>query len=154
MFELGWSRYDIARRERAVAGAPWRGRVQNKHNNEGPRAGYGNKSERATRVEVARRSEHEVHRKQHPPIDRVPRGRLNFVPTVWRSIELVTNQISSFGVWRSGARRAACRRNRTGETRWLRPRREMSVYPPALAEEAQRPLTIDACRIRPCDCAL
>jgi hypothetical protein len=38
--------------------------------------------------------------------------------SMWRRLSLGTNRISSFGVWRLGARRAAPRINRTGETRW------------------------------------
>jgi hypothetical protein len=43
------------------------------------------------------------------------------LPSSWRRTVIGSNHISAFGVWRIGARRAAQRINRTGETRWHRP---------------------------------
>lgn len=41
----------------------------------------------------------------------------------WRRIEMGTNHIACFGVWRRGTRRLAERRNRTNTTRWHMPHR-------------------------------
>jgi hypothetical protein len=49
---------------------------------------------------------------------RRPRGDAARSNSVWRRLSLGTNRISSFGVWRIHARRAAPRANRGGETRW------------------------------------
>jgi hypothetical protein len=46
------------------------------------------------------------------------RGDIGKANRVWRRLRLGTNRISSFGVWRVHARRAAPRVNRDGETRW------------------------------------
>lgn len=49
------------------------------------------------------------------------RGLHMVLPSSWRRTTIGSNHISAFGVWRIGARRAALRINRTGETRWHRP---------------------------------
>ncbi|HWC64041.1 MAG TPA: hypothetical protein VG501_10495 [Rhizomicrobium sp.] len=49
---------------------------------------------------------------------RLRRGETAKANSVWRRLTLGTNRISSFGVWRRHARRAAPRVNRNGETRW------------------------------------
>jgi len=49
------------------------------------------------------------------------RGLHMVLPSSWRRTAIGSNHISAFGVWRIGARRAALRINRTGETRWHRP---------------------------------
>ena len=46
------------------------------------------------------------------------RGRLMWKPLDWRRGTLGTNQISSHGVWRQTARRAAPRLNSKGLTLW------------------------------------
>jgi hypothetical protein len=42
---------------------------------------------------------------------------------VWRRIEMGTNHIACFGVWRRGTRRQAMRQARPGTTRWHMPHR-------------------------------
>jgi hypothetical protein len=73
-------------------------------------------------------------RKPSCPVSRWPtpliparRGDIALANTAWRRLSPGTNRISSFGVWRVGARRAASRANRTGETRW----HHMPGRPPA-----------------------
>lgn len=43
---------------------------------------------------------------------------------VWRRMEMGTNHIACFGVWRRGTRRQALRRDRLGLTRWHMPHRD------------------------------
>ena len=57
-----------------------------------------------------------------PPL-RARRGLLLQLNLVWRRCALGSNAIICHGVWGFGARRVAQRVNRTGETRWHRPRR-------------------------------
>jgi hypothetical protein len=54
-------------------------------------------------------------------VSRRRRGWLATLNTVWRRGSAGTNHISTFGVWRTGTRRASLRVNRGGETRWQRP---------------------------------
>ena len=51
-------------------------------------------------------------------LERTRRGDAARSKETWRRLSLGTNRISSFGVWRIGARRIAPRTNRKGETRW------------------------------------
>ena len=49
------------------------------------------------------------------------RGRRTVRIAIWRRIELGTNQIASFGVWRRGTRRQVMRQDRPDTTRWHMP---------------------------------
>jgi hypothetical protein len=46
----------------------------------------------------------------------------------WRRIEMGTNHIACFGVWRRGARRQAGRVNRSHTTRWHMPHRSGAAF--------------------------
>ena len=83
---------------------------------------------RARRVAVARK-EAPMLRVQAATAPRPRRGRLMHVPSAWRRLALGTNNISAFGIWRVGSRRARIRANRTGETRWHRPHRASFFAP-------------------------
>ncbi len=54
---------------------------------------------------------------------RTRRGTYMVLLAAWRRTDIGSNHITSYGVWRIGARRAAIRINRSGETRWHRPHR-------------------------------
>jgi hypothetical protein len=60
-----------------------------------------------------------------PPRQR--RGVLNILQSDWRRSEPGSNHITSFGVWKMGARREVPRPNRTGATLWHRPRRSLGT---------------------------
>jgi hypothetical protein len=66
------------------------------------------------------------------------RGHLLSEQATWRRMELGTNHIACFGVWRRGARRQAERLNRTGQTRWHMPHKSGTAIalPGAACENA------------------
>jgi hypothetical protein len=67
------------------------------------------------------------------PALRRRRGLLLQVKLDWRRCALGSNAITNHGVWRTGARRMAQRLNRSGETRWHRPRRLAAIFLPGAA---------------------
>ena len=80
-------------------------------------------SKRSIQAAVRKPPAHNLRRRGFPAGIRQRRGlEMAFVST-WRRLVLGTNHISSFGVWRLGSRRMQARCNRTGSTRWHRPRR-------------------------------
>ena len=81
---------------------------------------------RGLRASVAERVEF-AFRNRDPGTGRQRRGCLMVIPSAWRRCVLGTNHISSFGIWRQGARRMAKRANSAGETRWHRPYRSRAA---------------------------
>jgi len=49
---------------------------------------------------------------------RIRRGWMSFVPLSWRRLDLGSNAITAFGVWRRASRRSARRINVKGDTAW------------------------------------
>jgi hypothetical protein len=58
----------------------------------------------------------------------------------WRRIEMGTNHIACFGVWRRGSRRQAARVNRTNSTRWHMPHQSDAVFTLVEAEKSEAAL--------------
>lgn len=56
------------------------------------------------------------------------RLRLEAQADAWRRIEMGTNHIACFGVWRRGTRRQAERVNRSNSTRWHMPHRHDAAF--------------------------
>jgi hypothetical protein len=76
---------------------------------------------RASRVAVAVRKHDVKPRRANLQPNRFRKGYLNHYLAAWRPLTLGTNQISSHGVWRQGARRICPRPNSSGASRWHRP---------------------------------
>lgn len=49
---------------------------------------------------------------------RTRRGWMGFAPLSWRRLDLGSNAITAFGVWRRASRRCARRVNAKGDTAW------------------------------------
>ena len=67
---------------------------------------------RSRRAAVARRCRRPAHAL------RTRRGWMGFVPLSWRRLDLGSNAITAFGVWRRASRRGALRVNARGDTAW------------------------------------
>lgn len=89
---------------------------------------------RALRARVAARSF--VDQGRQRTTSNARRLRAEACAADWRRIEMGTNHIACFGVWRTGTRRQVVRVNRSLMTRWHMPHRAALTLPGAVQEAA------------------
>ncbi|MEJ1970056.1 MAG: hypothetical protein WDN03_15705 [Rhizomicrobium sp.] len=85
-------------------------------------------STREHRVRAAVRSDVSVEPRQRKDAPHARPESPAVITTNWRRIEMGTNPIACFGIWRRGTRRQAERVNRARTTRWRLPHRSGAAF--------------------------